>query len=277
MARPDQNRADYGGIGMNDVDETHSAVLLHYHIYKNAGTSIDGMLRQSLGARWDTCECEPEAHTLSSYEIAAFLTERPDLTAVSSHSARPPLPGQHVHPIVLLRHPIDRARSVYHFARRDPTQPDHHVARDGSFLDYVRWSLGTPGVGVVIRNYQVIHLSAASFRFTNIQAAEATEADLAETKALLLEWAAFGIVRAFAESCRLFNSAFGSKFPDLRFVSRHENISTDRSITEAEAIDLARSELGGAGFRMLVEANKLDLDLYRFACTHFRNRLARLG
>lgn len=157
-----------------------------------------------------------------------------------------------------------------------PAQSDHHVARDGSFLDYVRWSLGTPGVGVVIRNYQVIHLSAASFRFADIQAAEATEVDLAETKALLRGWAAFGIVRAFAESCRLFKSAFGSKFPDLRFVSRHENSSTDQSFTKAEAVDLARAELGASGFRMLVEANRLDLDLYQFACTHFRNRLARL-
>jgi hypothetical protein len=68
------------------------------------------------------------------------------------------------------------------------------------------------------------------------------EADLAETKVLLLEWAAFGIVRAFAESCSLFKSAFGSKFPDLRFVSRHENISADRSITEKWPGAISRSE-----------------------------------
>ena len=105
---------------MNGVDKTRSAVLLHYHIYKNAGTSIDEMLRQSLGARWGTYECSPERHTLSSDEIAGFLRQRPDLTAMSSHSARPPLPGPHIHPIVLLRHPIDRARSVYHLARRVP-------------------------------------------------------------------------------------------------------------------------------------------------------------
>ena len=261
MGRPGQNRVDYGGTGMNNVDQTHPAMLLHYRIYKNAGTSIDGMLRQSLGTRWGTCECAPEAHTLSPDEIAAFLMERPDLTAASSHSARPPLPGQHVHPIVLLRHPIDRARAVYHFARRDPTQPGHHVAREGSCLDYVGWSLGTPGVGVVIRNYQVIHLSAASCRYADIQAAEAMEADLVETKVLLLGWAVFGIVRAFAESCRLFKSAFGSKFPDLRFVSRHENISTDRSITEKWPGAISRSEA----------------PLARLDARHFQKQRLRVG
>ena len=259
-----------------NAGNTHADVLLHYHIYKNAGSSIDGILQESLGARWSAFEGSTEAHTVSPQEMAAFLLQRPDLVAVSSHRARPPLPGPHVHPIVLLRHPIDRARSVYHFARRDPIQHDHQVARDGSFPEYVRWSLGTPGVGVVIRNYQVIHLSAASFRHADIQAAQATESDLAGTKARLLEWPAFRIVRAFADSCRLFQSVLGPKFPDVRFIDRHENISTDMHLTEAQAIDLARSELGETVFQMLVDANRLDLELYDFAGTHFRNRIARL-
>src|SRR6185437_6170206 len=98
------------------------------------------------------------------------------------------------------------------------------------------WSLGTRGVGVVIRNYQVIHLSAASFRCPDIQVAEADEADLASVKKLLVGWPAFGIVRAFADSCRLFQSVYGPRFPGLRFVTWHENRSTDRFLTEDKSI-----------------------------------------
>ena len=261
---------------MDGVDQTYPSVLVHYHIYKNAGSSIDRILRDSLGGRWSTFEGSGEAQPVTSDEVAGFLTERPELLAVSSHLARPPLPAPHVSPIVMLRHPIDRARSVYHYARRDPTMADHQAAREGSFRDYVEWSLGTPGVGVVIRNYQVIHLSAASFRYPDIQLAQAVEADLAEVKELLLGWPAFGIVRAFADSCRLFQSVYGSRVAGLRFTHRRENRSTGTFLTEAKSIDRARSELGEAVFQKLVEANRLDLDLYEFANRQFRNRLARL-
>lgn len=174
-------------------------VLVHYHIYKNAGSSIDLPLRESFGAGWTEWEDASGGDIIDRHRLRAFLAARPLSRAVSSHRVRPPLPASSARPIVMLRHPVDRARSIYHFARRDHTQPDHPIARGGSFRSYVEHYLPKKDAGVVIRNYQVVHLSDASIRCSNTQLARAAVGDLAQAKALLQAWGVFGLVRRFAE------------------------------------------------------------------------------
>ncbi len=84
----------------------------------------------------------------------------------------------------MLRHPVDRARSVYHFTRRDPVQPDHDAAAAGDFAHYVERVAGNPGQGIAIRNYQVYHLSDASFRSDDPQLSVGAD-DLAQAQALI--------------------------------------------------------------------------------------------
>jgi hypothetical protein len=241
------------------------ATLIHYHIYKNAGSSIDRLLRDSLGDAWTTFEDPTGGDIVDCNRLREFLAEHPNIRAVSSHRARPPLPTPSARPLVMLRHPIDRARSVFCFARLDRTQPDHAIARTGNFRRYVEHFLPRRDTGVVIRNYQVVHLSAASVRCDNIQLAHATASDLIQAKALLAEWRVFGLVRQFAESCRLFNAHYGGAFPQLRLYDIHENVSTDVTLSDMDALNLARDELGPATFERLMDANRLDLELYLFA------------
>jgi len=58
---------------------------------------------------------------------------------------------------------------------------------------------------VVVRNYQVIHLSSASFTSGGILNAEATEENLQEAIAMLEAWPFVGIVERFSESIKLLN------------------------------------------------------------------------
>jgi hypothetical protein len=155
---------------------TDFPVLIHFHIYKNAGSSIDRLLAESFGDAWTTFE-DPSHDIIDCHRLRRLLAARPGLRAVSSHRFRAPLPCRSARPMVMLRHPVDRARSIYHFARRDPTQHDHAVARNGSFADYVEHYLPQKDAGVVIRDYQVVHLSDASMRCRhNTQLARATPA-----------------------------------------------------------------------------------------------------
>ncbi len=177
--------------------------LIHYHIYKNAGTSVDSLLQKSFGPRWSVFEGGSATDIISSERLAEFLAARPDLLAISSHLARPPLPCESAYPIVFLRHPIERARSVYAFAAADPHQPDHEIAKARGFRGYVEWALRSKDGGIVIRNYQVVHLSEASFRAPHIYLTEATASDLATARDLIRSWKLCGIVDRFTDSCHL--------------------------------------------------------------------------
>lgn len=252
-------------------------ILIHYHIYKNAGSSIDRLLRENFGDHWTTCEQQSAVGITSCSHLKAFLETNPHVRAVSSHSARPPLPTPSALPILFLRHPIDRARSVYDFARRDATQPDHNVARAGNFSEYVRYFLSRRDAGVVIRNYQVVHLSEASFRCQHVQLAEANAGDMEYCKALLKGWGVFGLVRRFADSCELFSLCYTQEFPKLRLYDLQENASADTANNDEEAMSLARIELGDETFNRLVDANQLDLQLYEYARQLFEERLTIIG
>jgi hypothetical protein len=253
---------------------TEHPALLHYHIYKNAGSSVDRLLLENFGRSWARFEQTSRPGVTDSNQLNSFLTRHPHIRAVSSHSAHPPLPAPFVRPIVMLRHPVDRARSVYHFARRDRTQPDHEVAISTSFRGYVEHFLPLEDAGVIIRDYQVVHLSPASIRCKHIQLAKATPADLDYAKSVLTGWGVFGIVRQFAASCRLFNAAYSQEFPSLRFREVTENVSTDASANDEWALTTARSELGEDTFRRLLEANALDSELYEFARWEFHRQIA---
>jgi hypothetical protein len=246
-------------------------VLVHSHIFKNAGSSLDRLLAECFGAGWASYEPMLPVSMLDIDDTRAFLAARPTVRAVSSHLPLGLLSVPNSVPMIMLRHPIDRARSVFQFLRRDVTQEDHAVAR-GSFADYVKWALGTPGKGVAVRNYQVFHLSSARLRPDNPQMVSTRE-DLAEAEALLTSLPAFGLVRRFADSCRVFEASYASLFPQLRLYDVHENTSADGISVDAEATEAARKELGETVFASLWEANKLDLALYRLGCTLFEKRL----
>ncbi|HET7883991.1 MAG TPA: hypothetical protein VFL55_24100, partial [Acetobacteraceae bacterium] len=140
----------------------------------------------------------------------------------------------------------------------------------------IRHYLSMRDQGVVIRNYQVVHLSSASIRSSHIQLACATGRDLVEVKALLASWRVFGIVRRFADSCRLLSAHYCPLFPDLRLRAIRENVSTDAEVSDREALERSRIELGPDTFDRLMAANCLDLELYDYAQRLFADAFARV-
>jgi hypothetical protein len=250
-------------------------LLVHYHVYKNAGTSVEKNLSDSFGHRWAVCEGDRENILISNDDVAAFAKANPHIRAISSHKARPFPVSERLRPILFLRHPIDRARSIYYFTKRDPTQVDHTLARDGSFRDYVNWWLDLPHSA--LRNYQVVHLSQASFRVADALQAVACSEDLSEATNFLHSLRFFGLVRRFEESCRGFEACYGRTFRGLKMRAIRENASTNETLGESGALKSARDELGEATYARLVEANRFDLALYETAVALFDRNLARVS
>ena len=251
-------------------------VLIHYHIYKNAGSSIERMLWESFGSAFAQVEATAETQNIDAAALRRTLNANPQIRAVSSHKARPPLPWPGALPILMLRHPADRALSAWRYARTDAATPEHELACASSFAEYVRWSLATRGPGAVLRDHQVLHLSNGAFRAGDDHAWPATGADLAQAQATIAAWPAFGLVRRFAESCRLFNTLYRPAFPALHLFDMAENTTGRPGLTDEAALAEARAELGATLYGALLDANRLDLELYAFAERGFQHRLDSL-
>lgn len=241
-------------------------VVIHYHIFKNAGSSLDRSLQEAFGEAWTTFEGRHAHDAQTSQQLAAFLREHPNIRAVSSHLARPPLPWSGCIPIVLMRHPLLRARSVYDFVRSDRTQPFYNVMKDQSFADFSCWALRAEEGSVVVRNYQVIHLSDASFRDGHILKAAACRSDLEQAMGLIEEWGFSGIVEMFDASLDAFNTELGVKLPGTTLRRHWDNRSSqDMGLDIASQLEGMKEELGSVLFDALLEINALDLELYEFA------------
>ena len=240
-------------------------VLVHYHIFKNVGVSVDASLKASFGTRWTEFEGAHAHDVQSSDQLADFLRSNPNILAVSSHLARPPLPWDGCLPVVFLRHPLLRARSVYEYTRRDATRPFSDIARENGFAGYIRWALGHERGSIVIRNYQVVHLSRASWRCKDILDTEAGPTDLEEAKALLTGWGVAGIVEAYALSIKTFQALYGSFLPGLEFKDVRINATSSEHGSIQEQIEQSRDLLGRALCDDFMDVNALDMALYKHA------------
>ena len=251
-------------------------VVVHYHIFKNAGSSVDAMLQSSFGERWAPFEGTHAGDVQSSSALSDFLQARPEIEAVSTHLGRPPLPWPGCLPIVFLRHPMLRAASVYEFVRQDATQPGSEIARRASFADYVRWALDGGENGIVIRDYQVVHLSDASFRTANLYETMANSDDLRQGCALLAEWGVVGIVERFAASCAQFQAAYGKLVPALKLEPVWRNRTNMVSNTVEQQLTAIRESLGEKLYDELSARNELDMQLYQLGASSTTTLVSRV-
>src|SRR5664279_596912 len=63
-------------------------VILHYHIFKNAGTAIGNLLKLNFGERFSEFEGDGPDCQLSGQSLVAWLEQHPEVQAVSSHQLR---------------------------------------------------------------------------------------------------------------------------------------------------------------------------------------------
>ena len=61
-------------------------VIVHFHLFKNAGTSVDRILQRNFGDRWIEIE-GPNNKKLTQDALIDFIRENPQYDAISSHTA----------------------------------------------------------------------------------------------------------------------------------------------------------------------------------------------
>lgn len=184
-------------------------VILHYHLFKNAGSSVDKILKRNImghpahrvlkriGARilkshypdrWVTAEF-PAKKGNNTHLVEEWLRDNPSAVAFSSHSMQGPIPkveDAHVVSMMLFRDPIERIRSAFLFDRL----LGNAFAKDcKNIKSYVRNRLAIPGDGQC-RNFQ-------TRRLANL--VPGSESDLERAKAALDLLSVAGRVEAFGE------------------------------------------------------------------------------
>jgi hypothetical protein len=238
-------------------------VVVHYHLFKCAGTSVDRTLKENFGPRWRELErtgrgdLEPEA-------LAGLLGGDASIAAVSSHTLRlppPDLPGTRLVPVLFLRHPMDRARSVYRFERVQ--QADTLGARMAKTLDmgqFFEWRL---------ENFRKVG-DRSLVDFQGWRLAQGSAAGSFEDRALAtFERLPFvGVVERFERSLAELEAMLAPSFGGLRLRVYHENPSgggpgEDQGL-EGRLARL-RAAIGEVTYQHLEAANQVDMMLWERA------------
>jgi len=240
-------------------------IVFHYHLFKNAGTTIDTILQNSFPGCWVTREfVGPPAKTYPA--VQAWVRECVDALCFSSHTARMPLPsapGLRVFPVLFLRHPVDRVRSAYEFERRQQGEKFGSVlARNTTFRGYVETRLALQHERQC-RNFQTLRLADMFPPTSGTELARATKA--------LKELPFVGLVEKFAQSmgsldAKLREHGFG---PLALQDAMAQNTSAGSPRPLENSLQAIRADLGSELFGKLEEANADDLAIYRIVRDHY--------
>ncbi|MEP6974258.1 MAG: hypothetical protein ABI787_01160 [Spartobacteria bacterium] len=250
-------------------------LLIHYHIFKNAGTSFEWALQRVFGDDYRAFDSSTPGGSISRRDIIKLLFRHPHLLAVSSHQAAPPAPrirGRQVLTSILIRDPIARIRSIYAFERaQDASTPGALKAKELSFKDYVEWRLKT--APAMLCNYQV-HFCTRSPK------GSARPPDRARLEAAIANLDVIDIVGTVArynEWITLAENILATAFPGTTLLSARRNTTAQASLPEVEIFEQLVTELGEETARYLVENNQLDMCLYQVADALLTRRLAERG
>ena len=245
-------------------------LFIHYHIFKNAGTSFEWALEKAFGRRFRQFDSPDPRGVVSARQIARLVRNEPDLYAISSHQATPPPPrilGRQVITSILIRDPIARIGSIYAFERtQHANTPGAIKAKELDFRRYVEWRLeATPAA---LCNFQVL---VCSGRHRTVCSKRDLEAAVIRLDSIEI----VGTVARYEEWMALAQWHLQQHFPDLSLLSVHHNRSSTGGIeSEAHIFERLTEDLGTELTRELLSRNELDMTLHQIADSLLSRRLA---
>ncbi len=247
-------------------------VIVHCHLFKNAGSTLDWSLKRQFGAGFIDHRDDDSMRRGASF-LGPYIEGHTRLSALSSHEVRLPLPVSEafqVLPIIALRHPIDRARSVYDFERRQEADtPGAIHAKQLSFADYIRWRM-QPDVRPVIRNFH------CCFCISNFDTMIG-EQEYFDSVALLSRTPLLVIVERYDESMILLEHNLEQYFPDIDLSYVRQNETPGREGSLEQRVAAVFDELGAELTVEFREKNHWDMKLYEDAQAILNERLGSLG
>jgi hypothetical protein len=233
-------------------------VILHYHIFKNAGSTIEDILDHSFGERFAKLETAAQEGLISNPELVRFFDARPDLRAFSSHQVRHPLPeasGYLFFDVCFLRDPVDRIRSIYTYFRQKPNPADamSDLANRTALGDFIAGMIHD--FPLFVKNVQVNLLACAG----DSDEPEPRDLDVATERMLATSF--LGVVDCFDQSVAAGAHALRCAFPELDCARPAVNVSDGLRGTVASRTGKLRQACTPEVYQELLRLNALDLQL----------------
>jgi hypothetical protein len=249
-------------------------VVLHFHILKNGGSTIESVLQREFSSGFAKFDGSCPNSVLDETDLIDFLQQHPDITAISSHHLRYPKPairGTVFFDCCFLRHPLDRLLSLHAWSRKiDTPDPICRVARTHNPREFAHRLLNE--FPHMASNVQVTHLANAGAFLR-----PANENDLETANRVIMEMAMPGLVELFNESLVAAEYFLHPAFPGIRLDSRPRNVSRpgerhhpDR---EQELEDKLLGLWGDSIYSDLLRLNQFDMELYRRTYREVERRL----
>lgn len=250
-------------ISLPQQDTNCKIIIAHYHLFKNAGTSVDIILNKNFGSSWQKIEFKKSSQQSNYSLVQDWLLNNQNITAFSSHTAMFPLPDLaniFLIPIVFLRHPLARLWSVYKFERKHKKVLNYSIklAQKYDFAGYINCQLDQ-AENRSCRNFQTYRLSwlNANHNITELEQA------VGGLNSLPL----VGIVEHFDLSMKYYSKAIATHYPSFQFEPVHKNITSERNLSLEDKLEQIRSNLNPTTYQRLLDANQDDLKLYEMAKT----------
>jgi hypothetical protein len=238
-------------------------VILHYHLFKNAGTSLDAAFKDNFSedeGEWVTKEFSNNPKE-NREGVTQWILENPDAKCFSSHTAfltSINIEGIKIIPVIFIRNPIDRISSAYHFETKQNVDDWAAVlAKNTSFKGYVDTRLAMKW-DRQCRNFH-------SFRFSTLYGSECGSE--IERALLAIDSLPFvGIVENFSDSVNELELLLKSEgFDNIKLSPKELNVGRAPSLNIEKKLLEIKLKLGDGVYNKLTLANHDDFDLYALA------------
>jgi hypothetical protein len=247
-------------------------VLVHYHFFKNAGSTIEFILRENFAERFAHFDGPDHNAVLGGQDLIDFLDRNPRIVAVTSHHLRLPKPSHErycFYDILFLRNPLARLFSTYEFYRRAETGQDplSMAAKSRTVADFFR---------LLVSEYPRHAMNAQVGLLANGGRSVPAAADLATATHIAFDASMLGAAELFDESSVVGEHTLQQTFKRIDFSYVAQNVSLGHVASHEQQLRRMKEACGNAMFESLLENNQLDLALHEAALEEVRRRFQQV-
>ena len=233
-------------------------IVLHYHLFKNAGTSIDSCFKDSLNdGEWITREFTGSL-VKKRKDLRDWIRNNTEAKCFSSHTAALPPPqidDVNILPIIFIRHPLDRIASAYAFEEKQNSSTFGSVlARNTSLAGYIETRLSIPN-DFQCRNFHAVRLAEMYSEETSSIEERALQA--------VSELPFIGMVEEFDKSINTLQMLLGqTSLSGTNIVAKRKNVSQNAEASLEKKLETLKKRIGKSLFHELEQIKSIDLKLF---------------